>query len=426
MDEEQIKRDLIGLGSQEAASLYYIKCHKRGTENLSVESRSTGSLLPPMSEGQIKARIPQALRYLRLHDAVGAPKESFDFDLPLEYCRAFEELVQLLGDPPDWRLWPPLVEFSEPPQLTEETTEEPPQETETPTPPPFVTAELDEVRNQLLEEQRHHETERAVLQYQVRRAGCRSFGVAAVAIVLFVLIGLVAFFIGQSNEAKAVADFPTATQAPVDILPPQPTAASTSRATPTSSVEPTLTTTALTPAPPVVPLPIDSDQSTSIPESSPTNTPRPTTTPSPTPDLLNMGEGDVIEDGRVALKLVDEVELYGCVSDWPGGGCYDYAIIYPFEFTNNSGSTMILRFDNSIITLTDNINREYECHFHHDLGFGDVVDEVNTDLAHGEVLPFQVICGSRVRFDVQVTSVALTMQGPSSLPTTVWPVEIAG
>ena len=100
MDDESIKRDLIGLSSDEAFCLYRTRCLGNSMQEVEdftdPEKEKDLIYFKKITKGTISYTANQGLRYLRVENI--SPGS--------DYCRLLTELVGLLGSPPDWSKWP--------------------------------------------------------------------------------------------------------------------------------------------------------------------------------------------------------------------------------------------------------------------------------------------------------------------------------
>ncbi len=172
--------------------------------------------------------------------------------------------------------------------------------------------------------------------------------------------------------------------------------------------------------------PTESPQPTSSPEPSatlsPTDTatvlpPTDTATPTKTPSPLDLGVGDFFEDNRVTLKLT-EYEFNPIIR---GASAVRWAIWFVFEFSSHTNDQILLRYISDDFTLVDNTGIEYECQFVNNLS---ITTSFSGELNFGDTHRVTVACGNSEKLGADTTSVTLTVQPFSSLPTTTWVIEV--
>lgn len=155
------------------------------------------------------------------------------------------------------------------------------------------------------------------------------------------------------------------------------------------------------------------------PTETPTNTPTatPTVTPTPTPTRFRVigSIGSEVSDDRVRLVLTDHD--YWHQSDVGTLRAF-YATGFDFEFTNNTGSDILLGFTVDDFILMDDVGNNYPC-------LKPIRQkEVSTTISPGETFFFVIGCGKDRRMDVSATTMTLAIHNFSSLPDMDWVFEI--
>jgi hypothetical protein len=187
---------------------------------------------------------------------------------------------------------------------------------------------------------------------------------------------------------------------------PTPILASSTQAVPVTETFTDTTTIRLT-VPPAETL---APTLTSAP--TPTITPVPTDTKSP----LDLRVGDVLEDARVTLRLTK----VGYNEGYDRIGARRAPISYYFDFTNHSGDTIVLQFDQYDFVNEDDTGGTANCWFFHISGAGPAVNE---PLANGATRQIIARCGDG-QLNPAVNVFTLTVHPFSSLPESKWKVEI--
>lgn len=405
MELIEIKQEITGLNAQEAAALYYNKCLGYGTDKIAEASGgkrqddnpipSNHVTIPPMAKSTVDNRVREGMRFLRF---------PFGANLSPDYRRALEDLVAMLGEPPDWTKWPPSIEVIEEPEVIQP----PPEEVVPHLEEPVIDNPVEEQEEEREETAREvvdvPNGEQSVQRWITTRNVLTSIAFLAV-LVGFILVGQVVRgawnpFTGQRQEQVAVEPQfvipetqpppPTInlTQAANDFFatltaeytpPPTPDVTgtyeaqlvlfqqqfdanetavaqtATAAATNTPASTPTLTHT-----PTITPSPTE------------TNTPTNTPTPSPTP----LSIGGKFEDDRVSFELTD----------------FKYSVHYPlagvsltaskvayFEICNKLPEVFNLNLKRSEFVLTDSAYKVYG-HFSRgniNTGTWDVAENMN-------------------------------------------------
>jgi hypothetical protein len=158
--------------------------------------------------------------------------------------------------------------------------------------------------------------------------------------------------------------------------------------------------------------PSETATSTASPTLTVTITPIPTDTKSP----LDLHVGDVLENGSVSLRLTK----VGYNEKYDKTGAKVAPISYYFDFTNHSGETKVLRFDQYYFENTDDRGQTTNCWFYHISGAGPAVNEL---LANGATRQIIARCGDG-QLDLAVKKFVLTVHPFSSLAESKWTVEI--
>jgi hypothetical protein len=138
-------------------------------------------------------------------------------------------------------------------------------------------------------------------------------------------------------------------------------------------------------------------------------------TPTPIPDELLIG--DIVTDGRVSLGVTDNrynpnIALVNNVQ---------FIIGFDLVFTNNSGEDVFLQLTPNDFSITDNMDREFECAI---FTYPTFYSEFTRQMGTNSSVKFQVLCGKGHRVSADMEWIKLHVDQFTSLPELNWKVEI--
>ena len=101
---------------------------------------------------------------------------------------------------------------------------------------------------------------------------------------------------------------------------------------------------------------------------------------------------------------------------------WKFALEVVFELENHADETILLRLDKNQFRLTDNNGREYDCAFW--VKGWDPDDTINKELLDNKSTKWHLMCGQDEIFGSDVDYVALEVDKFTSLPPSIWYIEI--
>ncbi len=152
-----------------------------------------------------------------------------------------------------------------------------------------------------------------------------------------------------------------------------------------------------------------------------TFTPTPTITPIPTDTKSPIGlvKDDPLSDNRVTLKLKEIRYEQGRTRI---GQRPIAPVVFIFDFTNNSGDTILVRLDQDEFRAEDNLGNQLTCEFWN--GVVETTATLQYSLGNQLTAGISVFCGEG-KIPPSVTAYTLYVTNFSSLPDSTWIAEVA-
>jgi hypothetical protein len=173
-----------------------------------------------------------------------------------------------------------------------------------------------------------------------------------------------------------------------------------------------------TPEPSLTPPVQQTDTQTALPSETLTPTLTLTPTPTNTAPPVNLTKGAVLQDNSVTLKFKDFKYEQGRTRT---GQRPVAPILFEFDFTNNSGETILLQLDQDKFRAEDNLGNRLTCEFWNNVT--EAVETIQQPLESGKTWNLGVFCGEG-KIPPGVTTYTLYVTGFSSLPDSTWVVNV--